>query len=90
LALFVFNEREIRAEKQYDQFMAGKMDWDKARLHGKERTQGIEYTGRRRRFRPWVTESSIEEEDLAAEAEFVPHRPVSREELDKLIASLDD
>jgi len=66
------------------------MDWDKARLQDKERTQGVEFTGRRQRFRPWITESSIEEEDRAAEAEFVPHRPVSREELDRLIASLDD
>ena len=70
--------------------MASKLDWDKLRLQAKERTQGVEFTGRRQRYRPWITESSIEEEDRAAEAEFVPHRPVSREELDKLIASLDD
>jgi hypothetical protein len=47
-----------------------KMNWDKVRMEGKERAQGIEWTGRRRHFRPWVTESSIEQDEEAAEAEF--------------------
>lgn len=70
--------------------MTGKMDWDKVRLQGKEGAQGVEFTGRRQRIRPWITESSIEQEDQAAEGEFVPLQSVSREELDRLISSLDD
>ena len=45
------------------------MDWDKVHKEDKERTQGVEWTGRRKTYRPWVTESSIEEEDEKAERE---------------------
>jgi len=46
-----------------------KMDWDKVHKEDKERTQGVEWTGRRKTYRPWVTESSIEEEEEKADRE---------------------
>lgn len=64
------------------------MNWHKARMEGKERSRGVEYAGRRRSSRPWITESSVEEEDRFAEAEFVPPAPVPRAQLDEWIASL--
>jgi len=39
------------------------MDWDKVHKEDKERTQGVEWAGRRKRYRPWVTESSIEQDE---------------------------
>ena len=59
-------------------------------MEGKERSQGVEYAGRRRRSRPWITESSVEEEDRIAEAEFAPPAPVSRAQLDEWIAALSE